>query len=74
MKDYLQDLIEHTHGLGNIDLVKIIVTDKATQIATVSEDKSVIVSGSFNTPIAEFIGTFGMPNLGKLKTILGFGE
>ena len=74
MKDYLQDLIEHTHGLGNIDLVKIIGTDKATQIATVSEDKSVIVSGSFNTPIAEFIGTFGMPNLGKLKTILGFGE
>ena len=46
MKDYLQDLIEHTHGLGNIDLVKIIGTDKATQIATVSEDKSVIVSGS----------------------------
>ena len=45
-----------------------------SQIATVSEDKSVIVSGSFNTPIAEFIGTFGMPNLGKLKTILGFGE
>ena len=70
MKDYLQDLIAHTHGLANVDLVKITGTDKETQINAVSEpDKSVIVSGSLKTPIADFIGTFGMPNLGKLKTI-----
>jgi hypothetical protein len=74
MKDNLQDLIEHTHGLGVIDLIKIVGTDTDTQIAAVAEDKSVIVEGTFKTPAAEFIGTFGMPNLSKLKTIIGFDE
>jgi len=74
MKDYLQDLIQHTHGLGCVELNKIVGTDKETQISAVAEDKSVIIYGTFNTPIADFIGTFGMPNLGKLKIILGFDE
>ena len=74
MKDNLQDLIQHTHGLGNVDLIKITGTDQETQVNAVAEDKSVIVSGSFKNPNADFIGTFGMPNLGKLKTILGFDD
>lgn len=74
MKDNLQDLIEHTHGLGVIDLIKISGTDTETNIAAVAEDRTVIVEGSFKNPSADFIGTFGMPNLGKLKTILGFDD
>jgi hypothetical protein len=74
MKDNLQDLIQHTHGLGNVDLIKVTGTDTETQINAVAEDKTVIVSGSFKSPNAEFIGVFGMPNLGKLKTILGFDD
>jgi hypothetical protein len=74
MKDNLQDLIQHTHGLGNVDLIKVSGTDTETQINAVAEDKTVIVSGSFKSPNAEFIGVFGMPNLGKLKTILGFDD
>ncbi len=74
MKDNLKDLIEHTYGLGNIDLIKVTGTDKETQINAIAEDKSVIVSGTFKSPISDFIGVFGMPNLGKLKTIIGFEE
>jgi len=74
MKDYLNDLIAHTHGLGVIDLIKISGTDKETSINAIAEDKSVIVMGTFKNPSADFIGTFGMPNLPKLKTILGFDE
>lgn len=74
MKDYLQDLITHTHGLGEVDLVKVTGTDQETQINAIAENKSVIVSGKFKTPIADFIGIFGMPNLSKLKTILGFDD
>jgi hypothetical protein len=74
MKDNLQDLIQHTHGLGNVDLIKVSGTDTETQINAVAEDKTVIVSGTLNSPIADFIGVFGMPNLGKLKTILGFDD
>lgn len=74
MKDYLQDLIQHTNGLGAIDLVKVVGTDKQTQIFAMSDEKTVLVTGTFNNPIADFIGVFGMPNLTKLKTILGFDD
>jgi hypothetical protein len=74
MRDYLQDLIQHTHGLGCIDLIKVSGTDTETTINAVSDDKTVIFSGTFKNPIAEFIGVFGMPNLGKLKTILSFED
>lgn len=74
MKDYLLDLIQHTYGLGVIDLVKITGTSKTTDIAAIAEDKTVIMSGSFNTAIPDFEGVFGMPNLGKLKTILSFDD
>jgi hypothetical protein len=74
MKDYLQDLITHTNGLGNVDLIKVSGTDTETNINAIAENKSVIVSGTLNSPIADFIGVFGMPNLGKLKTILGFDD
>ena len=74
MKDNLQDLIQYTHGLGVIELIKVNGTDKQTVISAIAEDKSVVVEGTFKTPSADFIGTFGMPNLGKLKTILGFDD
>ena len=74
MKDNLQDLIQYTHGLGVVELIKVVGTDKQTSIFAIAEDKSVVVEGTFKNPLADFIGTFGMPNLGKLKTILGFDD
>jgi len=74
MKDNLQDLIQHTFGLGVVELVKVVGTDKQTSIFAIAEDKSVVVEGTFLNPNPEFIGTFGMPNLSKLKTILGFDD
>ena len=74
MKDFLKDLIDHTLGLGTIELIKVTGTDTETVINAVAENKSVIISGTFKDPIADFIGVFGMPNLNKLKTIIGFDE
>jgi hypothetical protein len=74
MKDYLKDLIDHTYGLGCIELIKVTGTATETQINAIAEDKSVIVSGVFKTPITEFAGVFGMPNLSKLKTIISFDD
>ena len=74
MKDNLQDLISHTSQLGCIDLIKVTGTDQETKINAIADDRTVIVSGKFKNPSAEFIGTFGMPNLGKLKTIISFEE
>ena len=74
MKDYLQDIVQHTHSLGIIDLVKIVGTESVTAIEAVGEERTVIVNAQFHNPVPEFIGTFGMPNLGKLNTILGIPE
>jgi hypothetical protein len=74
MKDQLLDLVQHTLDLGFIDLVKITGTDDSTAILGVAQDKSVVVQGQFATPVAEFVGTFGMPNLNKLKIILNLQE
>jgi hypothetical protein len=74
MRDHLLDLVEHTHDLGVIDLVKITGTDQETQIFGVAEDRSVVVDGKFAGPVADFIGLFGMPNLGKLKVLLNLNE
>ena len=74
MRDYLLDIVQHTHNLGFIDLVKITGTDSETTIDGLAEDKSVIIQAKFKNPVPEFIGTFGMPNLNKLKTILNLEE
>ena len=74
MRDILLDLVEHTYDLGVIDLVKIVGEDSTTAIEAIADDRSVVVQGSFDKPVAEFTGTFGMPNLSKLKIILGIPE
>lgn len=74
MKDHLLDLVSHTHDLGCIDLIKITGDDKSTVISGLSEDRSVVLEGQFAGPVAEFIGTFGMPNLTKLKILLNLQE
>ena len=74
MKDYLLDLIQHTNGLGVVELVKVDGTVNETKVSALADDKSVIVFGTFKNPIAGFDGTFGMPNLSKLKTILSFDD
>jgi hypothetical protein len=73
MKDNLKDLIQHVQ-LDGVDLIKVTGTLTETKVAALAEDKSVIVFGTFKHPIADFDGTFGMPNLSKLKTILGFDD
>lgn len=74
MRDYLLDLVEHTYDLGCIDLVKITGDSNETIVNGVAEDRSVVVDAKFQAPIADFIGTFGMPNLNKLKIILNLQE
>lgn len=74
MRDYLLDLVSHTYDLGCIDAVKITGTDQGTDIDSIAQDKSVVISGSFKGPILDFIGTFGMPNMDKLKILLNLQE
>ena len=74
MRDHLLDLVEHTFKLGCIDLVKITGDDKETVISGLAEDRSVVLEGKFSAPVADFVGNFGMPNLGKLNILLNIQE
>lgn len=74
MKDTLLDIVQYTHGLGCIELIKITGTATDTQISAVAEDKTVIINGTLKVAQPQFSGVFGLPNLNKLKTILSFSE
>ena len=65
MKDILQDIVAHTHSLGFLNIVKV-TSEADTTIESMAEDRSVILSSKTKNPVAEFAGTFGMPNLDKL--------
>jgi len=66
MKDILQDIVAHTHSLGFLNIVKV-TNETDTTIESMAEDRSVILSSKTKNPVAEFKGTFGMPNLDKLS-------
>jgi len=66
MKDFLQDLVAHTHSLGFLPLVKVSASDKETSIESMAEDRSVIVNAKTHAPVESLDGVFGMPNLNKL--------
>lgn len=74
MRDHLLDLVSHTFDLGSIEQVRIVGTDAETKIFGKAEDNSIVVEGTTINPVAEFIGTFGMPNLAKLKILLNLQE
>jgi hypothetical protein len=75
IKDYLKDLVAHTHDLGGVfEAVKVTHEDDVLQINAVSGDRSVVLTGKFKTKVPELDGTFGMPNLQKLKILLGIPE
>ena len=74
MKDFLTDIVSHTLPLGNISLIKITGDATGTKIDALADNQSVIVKAEFKTANPDFTGTFGIPNLGNLNTILNIPE
>jgi len=74
MKDILQDIVSHTQNLGFLTTVKVTGDDKGTAIFSMADDRSVIMDAATNAPYPDMIGTFGMPQLNKLKYLLDGSE
>lgn len=66
MKSILKDLVAHTHSLGFINLVKITGDKDKTSVEALADNRTVIVQAETNNPVADFKGTFGLPDLNKL--------
>jgi len=65
MQDILQDMVSHTHKLGFITTLKV-TAEAETGIESMADDRSVIMNATTHSPVGEFTGVFGMPDLGKL--------
>jgi hypothetical protein len=70
MKDILQDIVSHTQNLGFLTTVKVSGSEDKTVINSMADDKSVIMEAETANPYPQMVGTFGMPQLNKLKYLL----
>ena len=70
MKDILKDIVDHTQKLGFLNIVKVTGTENKTLIDSMAEDRSVILYAETKDPSPDMIGTFGMPQLEKLRYLL----
>jgi hypothetical protein len=68
-KTILLDIVKHTAGLGLIQTIKIVSTDKKTTLDAMDPDKTVILQATMHSPVTEFEGEFGMGNLGYLSSL-----
>jgi hypothetical protein len=66
MKDFLQDLVAHTHTLGILPIVRVSSTPESTTIDALADDRSVLLNAIAKKPLENVVGVFGMPNLNKL--------
>jgi hypothetical protein len=74
MKDILQDIVSHTQNLGFLTTVKVTGAEDKTQIFSMADDRSVIMEAETANPYPDMLGTFGMPQLQKLKYLLDGAE
>jgi len=74
MRDYLLDIVKHTHGVGNIEAVKVVSDSAATEIEAKDDTNFVVVKAKYKSAIPGLDGTFGMPNLSKLNILLNIPE
>jgi hypothetical protein len=70
MKSILQDIVAHTNKLGFLNIVKITGTDQKTSIDSMADDRTVIMYAETASPYPDMIGTYGMPQLEKLRYLL----
>lgn len=66
MKDFLQDVVSHTHSLGVIPIIRVTASNGSITIDSLAEDHSVILNAQTHQPVGNLDGVFGMTNLNKL--------
>lgn len=70
MLETLNDIVKHTNGLGTFSMFRVSGTDKEVRIESVDADKTTIFYGILNKPDQDFVGEFGVGDLGRLNLLL----
>ena len=74
MKDYLLDIAKHTVPLSAFVHLRVDGTNDATQISATETERHMVLMAKMHKPVKEFKGTFGIPNLALLNTLLNIPE
>jgi hypothetical protein len=72
MKDVLADIVKQSMGVTT--MLRVIGTNKSTIIKGAHESNTLFIEGELKQPIPEFVGEFGLSNLGLLKGLLDFAS
>jgi hypothetical protein len=72
LRDSLKDIIKYTHGLGFINMVKLIGDNTTTKVEAIDDDKTVVLYGTLYQPIAELEATIGLSRIAVLKGYLEY--
>ena len=68
MKDILQDIVAHTHTLGDtLSVIKVVPDEGKTTIKAMADDRTIVLSAVTKTPVTQFNSVFGLTNLAKLS-------
>jgi len=73
-KDVIQDIVKMTAGLGFINAVKVTGTDSETVLDAMDTDRTVILKAKLHNTQPEFVGEFGLGNLGFLSGVSGLAN
>ena len=69
MKDVIADVVKHTAGLGFIENVKVTGTGDETLLDAMDSDRTVILKAKLHNVQPDFMGEFGLGNLGFLSGV-----
>lgn len=72
IKDIFSDILDHTHGLGFIDTVKIVGDSEETSIQAMEESRKVVLYGKLLQPSSDLVGTIGLARMSVLNGYLRF--
>ncbi len=72
IKEVFSDILDHTHGLGFIEMVKIVGDDQSTDIFAIEESRKVVLYGKLQQPSSELTGTIGLSRMSVLSGYLRF--
>jgi len=67
MKDILLDIVNHTHTLSFLPILKIVSDQNETTIEAIEDSRQVILKATTATPVKEFEGVFGMVDMNILS-------
>lgn len=74
MKDHIQDIVKNVISTGFFEKIKVTADTKGVLIEAMEKDKEVVFKGSFNKPVSELNGEFGLSNLSLLGHIISDQE